>query len=522
MLNLQNINTAKTRLSSYNPLTFNNVQNSFRFFTNKITINSFRHISGLEVEFDHPVTVITGGNKIGKSSLLLLIACSHYKFNKYDSTKPETEWRRHTWRDVFTFTSYESATRNYSYELTWRVGNRQKHGEGKRLATSKAWTGLGKYSSDPNRINAQIHEREVRLIELDRMLPARSFSNSLIRKIQNFQEVRLQEDIEKAFSYILDIPYQVEISKIGSHVNKVAYLINYLNEPYSSYNASSGEESLINILVDIFEAENDSLILIDEIEAGFHPSIQRKLADVIQYVSYHHKKQFILTTHSPSFLSALPQKSRKFIDKDINGNFETINSIPVNAAFSRMDSQAYPLVQLYCEDEEADYIIKNILIELNRTRKNFDRLINIIKSGPINQVKNDYERHKHNFDQMRIKLGYCCVFDGDYVQDPSYSHYHQNPSEHSFFLYPYVAPEKFLIQFYLQQFPNPLLSTAFNFTDHHSLFQEMVNLGLAVDVAQARQNCWNAFSITPEYTTLKTDLTQFLIDTVEHFSVLGD
>lgn len=522
MLNLQNIKEAKDNLLRYDPTTFSDNRNSFRFFLNKLKVGSFRHISGLSINFSHPVTVITGTNKIGKTSILLLIACSHYNFKKYDSTKPDTVLRRHTWRDVLTFTSYESAMHNYSYELFWRVGINNRDGEGKRLTTSQSWTGLGKYSSDPSRLNAQIREKEVRLIDLERLLPARNFSNSLMRKITNTQWIRVNQDLEKAFAYILDIPVVVEISRIGSHINKLAYLISYSNEPYSSYNASSWEESLINILVDIFDTPNDSLILIDEIEAGFHPSVQRKLADIIQYVSWHHKKQFILTTHSPSLLSALPQKSRKFIDKDDTGNYQTINDISVNTAFSKMDSKAYPLVHLYCEDEEAEFIIKSVLVEINKRKKNFDRLINIIKSGAINEVKNDYQRHKRNFSQMRIKTGYCCIFDGDYKNDLNYSSFHNNPNDFSFFLYPYTAPEKFLVQSYLTANPHQILATAFNFTDHHSLFQEMTNLWIATDKYNARQLCWDAFRQTSEYSTLENNLTTFLFKVVEYFSRQAD
>ena len=231
-----------------------------------------------------------------------------------------------------------------------------------------------------------------------------------MRKIGMAQAQRVHQDVEKAFAYIFDYP-NVEISTIGSHINKSAYLINHQETAYSSYNAASGEESLINILIEIFSIPNNSLIIIDELEAGFHPYVQRKLADVISYISWTQKKQFIITTHSPSLLAAFPQKSRKYIDRKDDGNYETINKISVNAAFSKMDSQAYPLVQLYCEDNLAEFIIKNILIELNQTNKYFDRLINIIKSGPIDQVKNDYDRHKRNYKQLRLKMGFACIFD---------------------------------------------------------------------------------------------------------------
>lgn len=517
MLNLQNIKDAKAKINGYDPLTFSNAENSYVKFVNKIEIEEFRHIKKLNLSFDHPITVITGTNKIGKTSLMLLIACSHYDFLRYDSTKPETELRRHTWRDVLSFTSYENTTRDYSYKLFWRIGNLLKDGDAKRLSTSQAWTGVGKASSDPRRTNAQIKDREVRFIDLERVLPVRNFSNSLMRKISNGVQTRLNPDIEQAFSYIFETS-PAEIHSIGSHVNKQAFLINYQNSPYSSYNAASGEEALLNILVDIFDSPHNSLILIDEIEAGFHPYVQRRLADIIQYVSWIHKKQFIITSHSPTLLSAFNQKSRKFIEVQVNGEYHAISKISVNAAFSKMDSKAYPLLNLYCEDDVAEFIITNLLLSINRKYKHFDRLISIIKSGPANQVKNDYERHKRNYNQMRYKIGFCAVFDGDFKSDPNYSNLHQNPTENTFFLYPYVAPEKFLMKSYLNANPNPQLQTSLNYSDHHSLFQEMVNLGLAANENQGLQNCWNDFVNSPEYQKLQSDFETFIIRITSNFS----
>ena len=42
-------------------------------------------------------------------------------------------------------------------------------------------------------------------------------------------------------------------------------------------------------------ANEKSLILIDEIEMGLHPKVQRRLMDVIRDISRNEKKQFIIT-----------------------------------------------------------------------------------------------------------------------------------------------------------------------------------------------------------------------------------
>ncbi len=156
-LNIKNIEEVKKKLKSCDVTTFRSSGESFRHFTMELKVNSFRHIQDLSITFEHPVTVISGTNKIGKTSILLLLACSHEKFMKIDSTSPSGDMREHAWNDVLSFTSHENVTNDYSYQMTWRVGGGQpKNGEGKRLASSKAWSGLGKKSWFFSRICGQL------------------------------------------------------------------------------------------------------------------------------------------------------------------------------------------------------------------------------------------------------------------------------------------------------------------------------------------------------------------------------
>jgi hypothetical protein len=88
---------------------------------------------------------------------------------------PITTLRRHLWRDVFIYFS-KSAIRDYSYTLHWVGDNRQD--TDRRAATVNHGQGLGKSSTDVNRINAMRDKQVLPLIDLDRLLPARNFSNS--------------------------------------------------------------------------------------------------------------------------------------------------------------------------------------------------------------------------------------------------------------------------------------------------------------------------------------------------------
>lgn len=520
-LELQNIDEAKKKLERCDTAVFSDVGSSYKYFVRQMKINSFRHINNLSISFEHPVTVIAGTNKTGKTSLLLLLACSHEQFKKVDSTSPTPSLRDHSWNDVISFTSHESSSNNYSYELEWRVGSQNRRGEGKRLITSKAWSGLAKKSSDISRLNAKIRDREVRLIDLERMLPSRSFTNALFRKANSANRERLNVDIEEAFAYIFDL-VEVEIYAVGSHINKSCFLVSRQNSPtYSTFNAATGEESLISLLRDVIDSPKYSLILIDEIEAGFHPSVQRKLADLIQYIAWQHKKQFVITTHSPTTVSAFSSKSRRFIER--NGNdYRVYSGISPQAARSKMDIVGYPLVQLYCEDDLASFLIKQVLKKMSRTQPFFHRVFNIVESGPIDQVKNDYVRHQRNFKQFAGRLGFCAVFDGDHIAHIGYRIYDQNPEEQTLFLYPHEAPEKFLVRSYLSVNNNEALAAALAHADHHTLFDKMTELGIASDNNDALSQCYRAFEQSLHYARHEAEMQDFLLRINTYFSELSD
>ena len=291
-------------------------------------------------------------------------------------------------------------------------------------------------------------------------------------------------------------------------------------EAYSSYNAASGEESLLNLLIDINDAPEESLILIDELECGIHPNLQRRLADIIQYISWTKKQQFVITTHSATLLSAFPINSRKLIEINQEGNYNVVSKPAMNTVFSKMDCVAHPLVTLYCEDGIAKRIIRGLLIKINEEKKDFDKLVNVVMSGPKNHVQNDYERHKQNFEQFLPRKGYCCVFDGDVFNEHEYEQY--KCDAFAFFLYPYKEPERVLLSAYLEETPNSTLLFFITHDNIHQGFAKMVELGLAADENDAYSKCWNAFTRTEDYNMLLSQFRTFVFRTIQHFSELAD
>ncbi len=189
----------------------------------------------------------------------------------------------------------------------------------------------------------------MRFIDLERIFPAREFSRRLNYKASIADKTPVDNDVKDYFKYILEIPENINIYQTGSHINKRAFLIEQNVdgniEAYSSYNAASGEESLLNLLIDINGAPQDSLILIDELECGIHPNLQRRLADIIQYIAWKKKQQFIITTHSATLLSAFPSNSRKYIEVNQSGSYNVVSKPAVNTVFSKMDCVAESILR---------------------------------------------------------------------------------------------------------------------------------------------------------------------------------
>ena len=132
-------------------------------------------------------------------------------------------------------------------------------------------------------------------------------------------------------------------------------------------------------------------------------------------------------------------------------------------------------------------------------------------------VKNDYLRHKQFFDQLRNKIGYCAVFDGDHRNKPGYKELGDTDAL-VHFLKPDVAPEVALAQAYLASCPEPELEAFLGADNHHAFFQKMVDMDLAANKADAQNKCYSAFEGTSDFADHFDSLKTFLIDTATYFT----
>jgi len=487
------------------------VENNFPKYLKALKFNNFKHIDKLNIEFKHPISIIAGTNRSGKSTVLMALACSHLDFQKRNPRNGKLE--RNTWSSLMKFTAHDKQTSDWNYSITYKTGRKTETKNGRRKKLTRKWSGIGKKES-------QIKNRQVIFIDLDRIIPARFYSSKILRlakkahidnKIDDFTE------IEKFISYILEEDFKLD--KVAHHLDKDIFKYNS-NNVYSSYNAASGEDVLTRIIIDAVEAKKDSLILIDEIEMGLHPKIQRRLIDILFYISRHNNKQFILTTHSPTILASVPKESRIFIEKNNNNNYRAIKNISVNAALSKMDSKAYPLIDIYCEDDVAKTIINKAITAIGKEKKlnHFSDLINIIISGNANDTYNNFKAHQRTYKTRKIKCGCVCILDGD-MQKEKKGDKLQYPSERELhFLYSDKCPESFLTEFYLSQYPNEAIKYHLGSSNPHCLFDKIIENSHFISKEEVFEKCWDCFLKMKKGVKYFDELKNFVFEMAKKYS----
>ncbi|MGQ9373057.1 ATP-dependent nuclease [Acinetobacter tandoii] len=489
--------------------------NLYPFFLKNIEFERFRHIPHLNLDFQHPISVISGTNRSGKTTVLMALACSHVKFMRRNPTNGNLE--RNTWSSLMKFTNHDKQVEDWTYHITYRTGTRLLPAKrGQRKADTNKWNGIGKKET-------QFNFRSVVYIDLDRVLPARFFNakvfnqakQSIIENLEPTKKIKL----EKYLSYVLEQNFNIDT--VTSVNDKDVFKYTNSTFEYSSFNTATGEDVLTKIILDIIEAEPKSLILIDEIEMGLHPKIQRRLMDVIRDLSKTEQKQFIITSHSSTILDSVTPKSRIFIERSYQNEYKSINGISVSAALTKMDAKAFPLIDLYCEDDLAKDIIRAGIkyCEQQHSLQNISQLINILPVGGHDKVYNFFKNHECTYPVKKIKTGYGCVLDGDTREMLNKQRQPLYPAEENLhFLYSNESPEKFLTRFYLSIHPNHAIQYYLDNENNHYFFEAIKNNSSFDSKRDIFNYCWTEFVKTMEGQAYLDELSAFIFMLYEKFS----
>lgn len=283
---------------------------SYGKYLRRVVLRKVRGFVDKEVRFDFPVTALIGPNGGGKSTVLGAAALA------YKDVKPERFFAKSG--------RYDSSMVKWSIEYGVIDKTVDPASEVRRSAnfpTSK-W-------------NRKPFTRDVLIFGVTRTVPATERSDLRLARGSSFKavsETNLPAEVIEAAQSILGkaVDGYSELD-VTTRATLYAAQDSDTGTSYTEFHFGAGQASIIRIVAGIEAAEENSLILIEEIENGLHPVATRRLVDYLLSVAIRKKSQVIFTTHSSEALEALPPDAvwAAFDGEVVQGalNIEALRSI---------------------------------------------------------------------------------------------------------------------------------------------------------------------------------------------------
>lgn len=349
---------------------------------------SIRGISPSEISFEYPITAIVGENGAGKSTWLSLIACAFHNDTSYfpqnrkrkDVKKPRNYY---TYGDFFTFSPEESGISGVEITAEYLASTGLKK-DVRRKKPSGKWND---FNSRPKRAVAYLGIN--RIVPPSESNPHKSYKRSFTSATLTLEQA---EQLRSSMSTILGINYsEIELSAHGIYQ---LFKANRGGLHYSGFNMGAGENAVLCLLLEILNAGNGALIVVDEIELGLHVQAQIKLVEELKNLCKEYKCQIVCSTHSKYILDHLPPEARRYIKKTSSG-IEIIPDITPEYAFGKLSGINSGELDVFVEDEVGKAFLCNVLPHAIRER------VNIMAIGSdqaiLKHMAVHYRERKYNF-----------------------------------------------------------------------------------------------------------------------------
>ncbi len=133
---------------------------------------------------------------------------------------------------------------------------------------------------------------------------------------------------------------------------------------YSEAYAGSGEIAVVKLVRDLLNAQDYSLILLDEPETSLHPLAQKRLINFILKQIKKKKLQVVISTHSPDIIEGMPPEAIKIMYENQNtGKINIIENVHPENAFVHIGRTISNKKIILVEDKLAKMIIEAVFKE---------------------------------------------------------------------------------------------------------------------------------------------------------------
>lgn len=409
----------------------------------KISVNAYKKLKGIDFDFSDGITAISGTNGTCKTSLLHLIGNSYQKVPSNSplltedcmsiirkinaSVNPKIEALTREARNYsdpakgISGVLYSVEYGETSPSLSFRKHN-SSDGSGARYSLKP------KYS---NQKGESLPFAPVIYLSLSRLFPFGEYLNEeTIKTNREILPSPHKEELFNNYSRLLRLNIDDPKSQTMGDI-KTRMSFSSGREGVDSNTISAGEDNLLIILLalqslayycdSLVEAgSTDAVLLIDELDATLHPSLQNKLIDL--FIDYCEKwpMQIVFTTHSLSLLEYLFNKKQKVIY--LYDNIDDVHLMPdPNMHKIRMNLKGQThkdiyldkTIPVFSEDEEARLVIDTLLQSLAGVSSQYNdiaRTIHLVDAD----FGSDNLRKLFKDPVMRSStMASICVLDGD-------------------------------------------------------------------------------------------------------------
>lgn len=130
---------------------------------------------------------------------------------------------------------------------------------------------------------------------------------------------------------------------------------------YSEAFAGSGESAVAKLVHKIFNAQEGTLLLLDEPEVSLHPGAQKRLLNYILENVHDKGLQVVISTHSPAIVEELPLDAIVVMNQTAQNKFTPIQDVPASIAFQYIGHTNTEKKRIIVEDRAACMLIERAL-----------------------------------------------------------------------------------------------------------------------------------------------------------------
>lgn len=385
------------------------------YFT-KIKINDFRALKNQTIELGKYLTILSGFNATGKSTVLGLLGNSSElkvsegrpinapqfsaDFKDLFIGSPEHDLTGSDKFEIFMSNEDGSLIESRKYRITW-----QNRGTRFRIIP---------YYINPStnrKVNDAKFKSPVLYLGLSRLYPLGELSPSSFSTKDIVLNPEEKEWYQRHHSEILSLYEENILNYEDVSVPNISsrHKISTITDKYDGNANSAGQDNLGQILLSILSFKRlrsagnfteGGLLLIDEVDAALHPIAQIRLIELLIQSAREYKIQVVVSTHSLTILEKICPKAIEDRNNNIkvvyfdnsNRNLVIRNNIPYidvrNNLLIQVSGCLEYKIKIYCEDKEAQWFVKKLVpdflpkLDFKNVSFSCTQLIDLLNADP--------------------------------------------------------------------------------------------------------------------------------------------